>query len=170
MPDKKNIYWLKNTLEIFHVALEGRFRKFSIEQLEVLREFLDGDSISREQKILGQLKIVVTHASLKEANLIEPAHEYGNDALKVLGIKVTPHAATPEIYYRVGLKFVCVPPSGIIDDDFRKLVEGLKTSACDFVIVFTYPEFLEYKRLEPYMQENIKWAPAYKRIFIKKFD
>ncbi|MEM3765872.1 MAG: hypothetical protein QXU46_02450 [Candidatus Bathyarchaeia archaeon] len=165
---QENIYWLKNTLEIFHVALEGRFRKFSVEQLEVLREFLDGDSISREQKILGQLKIVVTHAHLKEASLIEPAYEeYGNDALKVLGLKVTPHAATPEIYYRVGLKFICVPPSGIIDDDFRKLVEGLKTSASDFVIVFTYPEFLEYKRLEPYMQENIKWAPAYKRIFIK---
>ena len=164
---QEDIYWLKNTFEVFHVALEGRFRKFSSEQLDALRQFLDGDSISREQKVFGQFKLVVTNASLKEASFIEHVHEYADETHKILGLEVTPHTATSDIYYRVGLKFLSIPPSGIIDEDFRKLIEKLKTSVCDFIIIFTYPELLEYKRLEPYMKEDVKWAPANKRIFIK---
>jgi len=62
---QEDIYWLKNTFEIFHVTLEGKFKKFSTEQLDALRKFLDADSLGREQKIYGQLKLVITHASMK---------------------------------------------------------------------------------------------------------
>ena len=61
----QDIYWLKNSTEIFGVSLEGKFRKFSTEQVEVLREFLNLDSIGRERKIFGQLKTIVTIASIK---------------------------------------------------------------------------------------------------------
>jgi len=99
--------------------------------------------------------------------LIEFWHRYGDDVHKVLGLKVSPHASAQDIYYRIGVRFLSVPASGIVDKDFRALIEWLKTSACDFLIIFTYPELVEYKRLESYMQEDIKGAPANKRIFIK---
>jgi len=89
---------------------------------------------------------------------------------KVIGLKVTPHAAAQEIYYRIGVRFLSVPASGIIDAEFRALIEWLKTSVCDFVILFTYPELVEYKRLESYMKEDVKWAPANKRIFTKSLS
>jgi len=62
---QEDIYWLKNTFEIFHVTLEGKFKKFSPEQIGALRRFLDADSLDREQKIFGQLKLVITHASMR---------------------------------------------------------------------------------------------------------
>jgi len=62
---QEDVYWLKNTFEVFHVTLEGKFKKFSGEQIEALRRFLDADSLEREQKVFGQLKLVITHASMR---------------------------------------------------------------------------------------------------------
>jgi len=167
---QEDIYWLTNTFEVFHVTLEREFKKFSSEQTDALRRFLEADSLEREQKLFGQLKLVATHASLRTQNIMEHTHTFGDEVRRVLGLKVAPHASAQQIFYRVGIRFLSVPPSGIIDAEFRELIEWLKTSVCDFIILFTYPELVEYKRLESYMREEVKWAPANKRIFIKNLS
>jgi len=164
---QEDIYWLKNTMEVFHVSLEGKFKRFSSEQLEVLREFLTSDSLRREQEVFGKLKEAITHARLKERSILEPYDECEDSMHRIIGLKVMPHISAQDIYYRVGLKFMNIPPSGIVDREFRDLIEYLKSSPCDFIILFTYPELAEYDRLRHYMQEKVKWAPANKRIFIK---
>lgn len=164
---QQEVCWLKNSMEVFGVSLEGKFRKFTEEQIKILREFLKCDSIRREQKIYGQLRTIVTNASLKEQSILEPKNSYGEDQLKIVGVKVTPHVAAESIYYRVGLKFLSTSQEKVIEREFREIIEWLKTSDCDFVLVFAYPEILGSSILRPYMKEEVKWAPAFKRIFIR---
>jgi len=163
------IYWLKGNyaFEVFHTSLERRFLKFSEEQIDTLRKFLGSDSISREQEAFKNLKFVVSHAYIQEKSIMKAESEYGDEDLKIIGLRITPHVATEEIYYRVGLKFLCVPYHGRIDEDFRKIVERLKTMKVDFIILLVYPELTQYEQLNPYMKEIVRWAPAYRRIFIR---
>lgn len=168
---REDIYWLRNSFEVFHVNLEGKFKRFSTDQLDAFRKFLEADSLHREQVILGQLRLSIQHATLKEVrDVLRYEPKYSENTQRILGLSITPHASAETIYYRAGLRFLSPSASGIIDPDFRSLLEWLKGSVCDFLIVLTFPENIDYRRLEPFMREEVKWAPANKRIFIKSLD